>query len=78
MSREIMTVDANNKLYVVVETDTLVPANKRRPGAIPTPRRCSHKLKDSDIEVQAFHEGDTRYFQFTDQSSALVRLDIVP
>ncbi|KQV81022.1 hypothetical protein ASD15_14170 [Massilia sp. Root351] len=77
MSREIVTVDANNTLYVVIETDTLVPANKPHPAALPPLRRCSHKLKDSDVEVQAFSDGDTRYFEFLDQSLNVVRLDIV-
>ncbi|WP_377705289.1 hypothetical protein [Pseudoduganella sp. UC29_71] len=57
-----MTADANNKRYIVVATDTLVPANTLHPATIPTLRRRIHKLKGSDVEVQAFRDSNTCYF----------------
>lgn len=68
MSREIITIDNNNNLHVVVETDAMHPANRTGSGAVPTLRRYNHKLKGGEVVVQAYHDGELRYFEFIDQS----------
>eukprot|EP01034_Spumella_vulgaris_P028931 gene28932-35886_t len=56
MSREIITIDNNNNLHVVVETDAIHQANRTGSGAVPTLRRYNHKLKGGEVVVQAYHD----------------------